>query len=88
MLKLLGIEVPQDGITINPNDAYLYTQFLRMLGKRMDIDAIPADEVTELGIGMEGALGKSGTSWTSDNLDKLRASLRIIQRKDFGMKDA
>lgn len=85
MLKLLGIVVPQEGITINPNDAYLYTQFLRMLGQRMNVEAIPACELEGLGAGMEGSLGEAGTQWTSDKLDKLRVSLRLIQTRDFGM---
>lgn len=85
MLKLLGIVVPQEGITINPNDAYLYTQFLRMLGQRMNVEAIPPCELEGLGAGMEGSLGEAGTQWTSDKLDKLRVSLRLIQTRDFGM---
>lgn len=88
MLSLLGLEVPQAGITINPNDTFLYSQFLHMLGRRMTVDAIPADELAELGIGMEGALGKDATLWTDDKLDKLRTSLRMIQRKDLGMNVA
>ncbi|MFM0158536.1 hypothetical protein [Paraburkholderia sediminicola] len=35
ILKHLGIDVPQERITINPNDAFLYTTLLSLLGKRM-----------------------------------------------------
>lgn len=88
MLKLLGFDVPLDGITINPNDAYLYTELLRLLGKRIAVDAITEADLVKLGIGLQGARGERSTAWNGEQLDKLRSSLRLIQSEYFGMTAA
>ncbi|AZU59753.1 hypothetical protein CFM90_26370 (plasmid) [Ralstonia solanacearum] len=89
ILKYLGIEVPQEGITINPNDEFLYTQFLRVLGNRMTVDAILVGELTYLDTGLHEAAGRArevgGEPPTDEQLERLRTTLRLIQSKDLGM---
>ncbi len=89
ILKHLGINVPEEGLSINPHDALLHTKLLGLLGKCMAVEAIPADELTSLHNGLLGVMGHSpdtGHPPTPEQLDRLRVSLRLTQAQSFGMK--
>lgn len=45
ILDYLGFNIPEEGIEINPNDAYLYTHLLFLLGKTIDPIRIPSAEL-------------------------------------------
>lgn len=45
ILYLLGFDIPEDGIEINPNDSYLHSESLRLLGKTMDVERIEDDDL-------------------------------------------
>jgi hypothetical protein len=46
ILKQLGFNIPEEGISVNPHDAYLNSQMLNLLGQCMRVDAIPAEELS------------------------------------------
>lgn len=88
ILKYLGIDVPAEGITINPNDAFLYTQLLTVLGGRMNVDSIPVSELVYLDTGLRAIAGsgrKEGDEPTHEELERVRTTLRVIQSRAFGM---
>lgn len=88
ILKHLGINVPQDGLDINPHDTYLHATLLRLLGEQMSVDAIRESGLTELHIGLYGAHRGPGAvvpEADSETLEKLRATLRVIQQQSLGI---
>ncbi len=88
ILQYLGINVPPEGLTINPNDAFLYTQFLSVLGKGMTVDSIPDSALVFLDTGLRNIAAQArdgGEPPTADQLERFRTSLRVIQRNDLGM---
>jgi hypothetical protein len=86
ILKEFGLDVPEDGIEIGENDVYIYTTLLNLLGKSINVDNIPAEELKALLISMYGTLGRNPkVQETDDHLARLRSGLRLVQL-DFGMK--
>ncbi|BCN13360.1 hypothetical protein RPSD_52450 (plasmid) [Ralstonia solanacearum] len=88
ILKHLGINVPQDGLHINPHDAYLHLTLLRLLGEQMSVGAIKESGLTELHIGLYGAHRGPGAvvpEADSETLRSLRATLHVIQQQVLGM---
>lgn len=45
ILNHLGFNVPEEGIVINGDDAFLYSHSLSLLGNTMDPDRIPPDDL-------------------------------------------
>jgi hypothetical protein len=88
ILTYLGIHVPQDGLTINPDDMYLHASLLRLLGEQMSVGAIRESDLTMLFAGVHSALSgpESATAdQTNETLEKLRTTLRIVVKKSLGM---
>lgn len=88
ILKYLGINVPQDGLDINPHDTYLHGTLLRLLGEQMSVDTISEDGLSMLHVGLHGAHIGPGAivpDPTGETLEKLRATLRVIQQRSLGM---
>lgn len=88
ILKYLGVHVPEEGIEINPHDAYLHATLLRLLGDQMRVGAIPEGGLTELLVGLHGAHTGPGAAVpepTSETLEKLRTTLRSIKTRILGM---
>ncbi|KVK78131.1 hypothetical protein WJ47_17035 [Burkholderia ubonensis] len=53
----LGLHVPDDGLRLHPDDAFLYTRLLSLLGKCMSVEAIAADDSARLHKGLRAARG-------------------------------
>ncbi|WP_157660539.1 hypothetical protein [Burkholderia ubonensis] len=53
----LGLHVPDDGASLHPDDAFLYTRLLSLLGKCMSVEAIAADNLARLHEGLRVATG-------------------------------
>ncbi|AMP72632.1 hypothetical protein PP715_23365 [Ralstonia solanacearum] len=88
ILKHLGVHVPEDGIAINPHDAFMYTTLLSLLGKQMTVDAISDSDLTVLNTGLSAAHGQldsDDTQFRSQSLERLRIHLRLVQAQDFGV---
>jgi hypothetical protein len=88
ILRYLGFDVPEDGIEINSHDMYLYATLLRLLGQQMRVDAIPGSQLAELLVGLHGVHCGPGAvvpEPTAESTEKLRASLRLIQKRYLGM---
>ena len=88
ILKYLGINVPQEGITINPTDAFLHTQLLSLLGEHMKVDAIPVDDLMCVHAGMHAVAGRAqrdDEEPDAEQLERLRTSLRLVQKTVLGM---
>ena len=54
ILQKLGFDVPFEGVTINPDEAFLHDSVLRMAGRSIDISTIPDSEFEGLHAGMAG----------------------------------
>lgn len=97
ILKHLGFDVPQDGVEISGNDAYLVTSALRLAGQTIDIDRIPDAELA----GMHARLAGIVNTWSaagminplakpvSDQLSaegslRLRSTLHVLLSQNFG----
>jgi hypothetical protein len=94
ILKYLGFDIPEEGIDINPADAYLYTTALRLTGETMNVSHISDEKLTELRGGMEGVVAMWAKQWgaqppslsktapTQDDLQRLRGVITaFLQRK-------
>lgn len=49
ILQKLGFDVKEEGLSINPKDAYLYTIILELIGKAMkfDFDSLTDEEIID-----------------------------------------
>lgn len=97
ILGYLGFDIPDEGITINPHDAYLTVSTLRLVGELMDVDQIPHSKLVELNSALKGLfaakLGQAPSTSTmpSEALSEtggqmLRGYMRGLLRVDFGRK--
>lgn len=96
ILKHLGFDVPEDGVAINPADALLITESLRLAGATIDVGRVPAEGLRHLHHAMAGLV----QSWSSagqiaplqvsqgepseESLMKLRATLGVLLTHTFG----
>ncbi|MDR8092946.1 hypothetical protein KPB05_36425 [Burkholderia gladioli] len=88
ILRHLGFDMPDDGIEINPHDMYLHATLLRLLGQQMRISAIADSELAALHVGLYGVHhgpGAVAPEPTGETIEKLRASLLVMQKRAFGM---
>lgn len=81
ILGYLGFTVPPEGVVINPNDAYLHTSALRLVGATINLTAVSDDALRDMRTGMAGLV----EAWTGkpvgpagDDLDALRITLAHI----------
>lgn len=82
ILKHLGFDVPEEGITINPMDAFLYSKALHLAGGTLNIEAISDEDLLSLHQGMD-FLARSHTdiearSPDAESLLKLRITLKTL----------
>jgi hypothetical protein len=88
ILQHLGVNVPEDGIDINPHDTFLHATLLRLLGQQMSVNAIAESDLTYLLVGLYGVHNGPAADVpepTCETLEKLRASLRVMQKQSLGM---
>ncbi len=95
ILKYLGFDIPEDGVEINENDAYLVTSALRFAGESIDFDRIEDSQLAELHRGLAATVAgwvKSGqiapmavseSAPSSDSVLKLRATLNVLLAVSF-----
>lgn len=87
ILKHLGFDVPEQGITINPDDAFLYAKALELVGGTLNIEAISDADLLSLHSGM-AFLAKSHTNLDArkpdaESLLKLRTTLMVLLKGTF-----
>lgn len=58
----LGLHAPDDGLSLHPDDAFLYTRLQSLLGKCMSVEAISADDLAHLREGLRVARGRTGNA--------------------------
>lgn len=94
ILSHLGFDIPNEGIEINPHDAYLFTSALRLAGESISADRIPDTKLAELHLGMAGIV----SGWTEngrvkpmeisevpseDSLLRLRLTVKTLLQTTF-----
>lgn len=87
ILQLLGFNVGEEGVVINPDDAYLMHSALNLAGSTIDISRVPDDQLLSLHTGLAGI----GAAWknkpaieaNADSLDKLRSTLILVLKHNF-----
>ncbi|MBF6650041.1 MULTISPECIES: hypothetical protein [unclassified Methylobacter] len=87
ILKYLGFEVPKDGVEINPNDAYLISSSLRLIGQTMSVTAIPEPSLEDIHAGLAGLVA----AWSNEDLVplnensvlKLRTTIDVVLTSYF-----
>lgn len=95
ILKHLGFVIPEEGIEINENDAFLLTSALKLAGKSIDVDKIEDAELAEVHGGLAGIV----SGWSAagqiapmavnhtaspESLLKLRSTLAVVLKVNFG----
>ena len=87
ILTHIGIDVPEEGVTISSHDMLVYTRMFHLLGKQMSIDKIATHElkqlISEMQTGDEGPVDVS--TITDRQCDFLRSALKCSQRMALGM---
>lgn len=90
ILNYLGFAIPEDGITINPNDAFLHSEALRLLGRTLNVDRIPLEDLCNLHHGMAEMIaawrGDSPTEPSDNSLKKLRVTIAVLLRQYYGLR--
>lgn len=87
ILKVLGFNIGEEGITINPNDAFLITSALRLAGSTIDFDRVPESELVSVHTGLAGIVAawrnEPPSGLKADSLDKLRSTLAVVLQQTF-----
>ena len=94
ILKHLGFDVPEEGVEINPNDAYLTVTALRLVGESISSDSIQESKVRELHASLTGIVSewaqaglvlpiKVNEEPSEESLMKLRAMLKTLLKVYF-----
>ena len=97
ILGHLGFDIPAEGITINPYDAFLTVSALRLVAELINVDQIPDPKLVELHcvwVGMGAAKSGQATPTSAapnaapseKDLLMLRGYLRGVLRVSFGRK--
>ena len=89
ILSMLGLNVPEEGVEINPNDAFLYSETLNSLGATMDVSLIPEQDLKMIHVGLQGLAqtfsdDKINLSSTFD-ADKMRIFIASICSSSFSL---
>ncbi|MBS8270877.1 hypothetical protein DYI26_19415 [Halomonas litopenaei] len=84
ILQKLGFDIGEDGIEINPNDAYLYDSMLGLVGATISVKGIPdADLISQrrtCGFLADMPVSEPGP----EDLDKARMYLSTILKQRMG----
>lgn len=88
ILHHLGLQVPEEGIFIEPHDAFYFASALHLLGKTMSVAAISDDDLHSrhaslLGIGEFGLPVDSANS--REHAEMSRANIRVALQHRFGV---
>lgn len=82
ILRHLGFEVPEDGIHINSNDAYLISTSLRLIGQTMSVAAIPESALEDMHTGLAGIVAmwrnEDPVPLSDDSVLNLRATIEEV----------
>lgn len=91
ILNHLGFDVPENGVRINPDDAYLITTALKLIGRTLNVNAIPENKLDELHNGLAGIVAalrnEKPAAQDEDSALKLRIMIEAILAYDFNRKD-
>lgn len=87
ILKHLGFDVPEEGVYINPNDAYMHATALRLMGKTMDAESIPSADLEQMHTGLAGLVAmwrkEDPVQITENSVLKLRLTVEVIMSHTF-----
>jgi len=77
ILKLMGFNIPQEGVFISTDDYFIHSKMLSLVGKYFDIDKIPDDTFLEL---KSFAAARAGIepSPTDDSIEKQKAFVKSV----------
>lgn len=82
ILKALGFNIGEEGITINSDDAFLIDSALRLAGSTIDFEHVSESELRSVHTGLAGivALRRSEppVEADADSLAKLRSTLTLV----------
>lgn len=88
ILLHLGFKIPEKGVTINPYDRLLHIEGLKLLGKTMNVEGIPKEDLIVLRdkLALEFAKQEGKDSilkrdeYSEDSVEELRAFIDSIIR--------
>lgn len=87
ILNLLGFNVPEEGVTINPMDAHLCFEALRMVGGTLNVANIPDEQLLSCHYGMaelvELHCNFDAREPDAESLLKLRATIAVLLKTTF-----
>lgn len=85
ILKHLGFRLPQNDVDINPHDAWLYNEALRLAGSTIDVDAIPYEDLlyldqqlARMSLVLNRRLGEEPRPSSSNDIGRLKGLIRCI----------
>ena len=80
ILLSLGFKIPAEGLKINPNDKLLHTESLKLLGKTMNVESIPKEDLMVLHSRVKQQGKDTIPNLHEDSVAKLRALIESIIR--------
>src|SRR6516164_5933064 len=84
ILKHLGFDVPDEGVRINPADAFLTAESLRLLGATLDVERVTDADLAALRSGIVKEWSTAGNvappeqAAEQGNLTLLRSTVRLL----------
>ncbi|NHZ99091.1 hypothetical protein [Massilia sp. CCM 8734] len=84
ILKQLGFDVPEAGVGINFNDAYLTRSALALVGGTMDVSRITTSDLSSLNVGLSGVAPSRDLPAPRDDdesLERLKLTVALVARR-------
>jgi hypothetical protein len=81
ILQQLGFNVPEEGVSINPDDAYLIQASLGLFGRTMDSARIPHPALVDLNEGLGGLASSRGLPRPhadEESISRLRTTVTLV----------
>lgn len=82
ILQSLGFDIPEEGLEINDDDAFLYIKILALMGETIDIDSIDDETMFQAHLALSGLVaarrGEEIAQPTNDSIPRFRALCEVV----------
>ena len=90
ILHCLGFDIPEEGIEVSEDDAFLYIKLLALLGETIDIDNISDEKMFEVHLAMSGLVatrrGEEITKPSKESIPRFRALCEVVIKDVLKLK--
>lgn len=92
ILQSLGFDIPEEGLEISENDAFLYIKLLALLGETININAISDEKMSEVHMAMAALVAARGSEEiaqpTKESVPRFRALCEVVVKDVLKLKQS